>query len=369
MLKFQQILNERKENVRSFDKKVLNLIHQKVIKPYEEHYGNSIDPIDNATELIEDIDLLKRIYDFLSDVMELGHVDSQFFIDLLVSNFRSDGDYTDLNNAVYKPKDQKPYEKIYTEWAGITPYLVNDVDQTGYSIPIVYDAYVEQHYMIGNKDQLEHYVREYNENRWYDDSEIINTLGEETYIELLYVSNSDARMIANEDARTGVEDISDSHLLERLEDMNSPLRNEYDILENGIDDADADEDTSELERKKDNIIIQGREVVREEIYDDTYDRLINHLPDWLWDLGYISKRSDTKEFEFSSHLKRKSRSWLGQGMVDLPPWLQFDMDTFIQKEVDDIMDNEDFEILSSNNEAAAEITVDGNTYYIIDTDY
>jgi len=32
MLKFQQILNERKENVRSFDKKVLNLIHQKVIK-------------------------------------------------------------------------------------------------------------------------------------------------------------------------------------------------------------------------------------------------------------------------------------------------------------------------------------------------
>jgi len=351
---------------------VLNLIHQKVIKPYEEHYGNSIDPIDNATELIEDIDLLKRIYDFLSDVMELGHIASQSFIDLLVSNFRSDGDYTDLNNAVYKPKDQKPYEKIYTEWAGITPYLVDDVDQTGYNVPIVYDAYVEQHYMIGNKDQLEHYVREYNENRWDYDSEIINTLGEEIYIELLYVSNADARMIAIEDARMVVEDISDSHLLERLEEMNSPLRNEYDRLENDIDDADADEDTSELERKKDNIILQGREVVREEIYDNTYDKLINNLTDWLWELGYISSRSDTKEFEFSSNLRKKRGFGQGQGMVDLdklPPWLQFDRDTFIQNEVDDTMENENFEILSYNNEEAAEITVDGNTYYIIDTDY
>ena len=119
-------------NCPAFDKKVLNLIHQKVINPYEEHYGDAIDPIDSAEELIGDIDLLRDIYDFLNDVMELGSDASQSFIDLLVSNFRPDGDYTDLNNAVYKPKEQKPYEKIFTEWAGITPYLVDDVDQTGY---------------------------------------------------------------------------------------------------------------------------------------------------------------------------------------------------------------------------------------------
>ena len=70
----------------------------------------------------------------------------------MVSNFRADGDYTDLDNAVYTPKEQKSYEKIYTEWAGITPYLVDDVDQTGYSVPIVYDAIPEQqHFMIGQE--------------------------------------------------------------------------------------------------------------------------------------------------------------------------------------------------------------------------
>ena len=156
MLKFQQIIKEDKiefEKLPAFDKKVLNLIHEKVITPYEEHYGDAIDPIDSGEELIRDIDLIRDIYDFLNDVMELGHLASQSFIDLLVSNFRADGDYTDLNNAIYKPKDQKPYEKIYSELAGITPYLVHDVDQTGYDVPIVYDAFQQQHFMIGQKDQ------------------------------------------------------------------------------------------------------------------------------------------------------------------------------------------------------------------------
>ena len=67
MLKFQQIIKEDKiefEKLPAFDKKVLTLIHQKVITPYEEHYGNAIDPIDSAEELIGDIDLIKDIYDF-----------------------------------------------------------------------------------------------------------------------------------------------------------------------------------------------------------------------------------------------------------------------------------------------------------------
>ena len=66
MLKFQQIIKEDKiefEKLPAFDKKVLNLIHQKVITPYEEHYGDAIDPIDSAEELLSDIDLVKDIYD------------------------------------------------------------------------------------------------------------------------------------------------------------------------------------------------------------------------------------------------------------------------------------------------------------------
>ena len=120
MLKFQQIIKEDKiefEKLPAFDKKVLNLIHQKVINPYEEHYGNAIDPIDSAEELIEDIDLISQIYNFLKETMELGSDSSQSFIDLLVSNFNVGGDYDDLENPVYTPKEQKYYEKVYTEYA------------------------------------------------------------------------------------------------------------------------------------------------------------------------------------------------------------------------------------------------------------
>jgi len=378
MLKFQQIIKEDKiefEKLPAFDKKVLNLIHQKVITPYEEHYGDAIDRIDSAEELIEDIDLLRDIYDFLNDVMELGNDAAQSFIDLLVSNYRADGNYKDLDNAVYNPKEQKPYEKIYTEWAGISPYLVDDVDQTGYSVPIVYDALEQQHYMIGEKDQLESYVKDYYEDTWYGDEDIIHALGEEAYIERLYVGNADARMMATEESNHMVEDMSDRDLLERLGDLNSPLRNEYDYWENEIDDMDVDEDTSKFEQRKDRIIEQGRELVRQEHYDYTYGRLTEDLTDFLWDFGYI-KKNHYGDFVFSDHLRSKTRRGgsfgQGVGMLDvdkLPGWLEFDRETFIQDEVKEAMDNETFEMLSDGGAEASEVTHEGDTYYIIDTDY
>ena len=74
-------------------------------------------------------------------------------------------------------------------------------------------------------------------------TEIIHALGEEGFIERLYVGNADARMIASEEANHMVEDMSDRDLLERLGDLNSPLRNEYDYWENEIDDMGADDDS------------------------------------------------------------------------------------------------------------------------------
>jgi hypothetical protein len=372
MLKLHTILQEhRVGKVTPFEKRILNLIHQKVINPYEEHYGNAIDPIDSAEELVANIDLVKEIYDFLNDVMELGNDASQSFIDLSVSNYRADGNYKDLDNAVYNPKEQKPYEKIYTEWAKLTPYLVADVDQTGYGVlPIVYDALEQQHYMIGEKDQLENYVKDYYEDIWWGDDDIIQALGEEEFIERLYVSNADARMMATEEANHMVEDMSDSELLERLGELDSPLRNEYDYWENKIDDMDADEDSSKFEQRKGSIIEQGRELLRREHYDHTYERLTEDLTDFLWDFGYITKNKG-RDFVLGDHF-RDSRVSRGRGMVDLdklPGWLQFDRDTFIQDEVKEAMDRGTFEMLSESDVSAGYLTYEGDTYYIIDIDY
>jgi len=374
MLKLHNIIKEhRVGKVTPFEKRVLNLIHQKVINPYEEHYGNAIDPIDSAEELVADIDLVKDIYDFLNDVMELGNDDPQSFIDLLVSNYRADGNYKDLDNAVYNPKEQKPYEKIYTEWAKLTPYLVADVDQTGYGVlPIVYDALEQQHYMIGEKDQLENYVKDYYEDIWWGDEDIIHALGEEEFIERLYVSNADARMMATEEANHMVEDMSDSELLERLGELDSTLRNEYDYWENKIDDMDADEDSSKFEQRKGSIIEQGRELLRREHYDHTYERLTEDLTDFLWDFGYITKIKG-RDFVFGDHFRdSRSSAGVGFGYVDLdklPGWLQFDRDTFIQDEVQEAMERGTFEMLSESDSRAGYLSYEGDTYYIIDIDY
>jgi len=372
MLKLHNIIKEhRVGKVTPFEKRVLNLIHQKVITPYEEHYGNAIDPIDSAEELIGDIDLIKDIYDFLNDVMELGNDAAQSFIDLLVSNYRADGDYKDLDNAVYTPKEQKPYEKIYTEWAKITPYLVDDVDQTGYNVAIVYDAFQQQHFMIGQKDQIERLVEVYYEDMWYGDEDIIHALGEEGFIERLYVGNADARMIASEEANHMVEDMSDRDLLERLGELDSLLKNEYDYWENKIDDMDADEDSTKFEQRKGSIIDQGRDLLRQEHYDYTYGRLTEDLTDFLWDFGYITKNKG-REFVFGNHLRNKIGERGERGMVDLdklPGWLEFDRETFIQDEVKEAMDNETFEMLSDSGDGASWVTHEGDTYYIIDIDY
>ena len=308
-----------------FDKKVLKLIHKQVLDSTIEDYSDNIDDY-TVDDLIEDVDLLKDIYDFLNDTMELDPSSSQAFIDLLVSNFNVRGNYDDLENPIYIPKEQKYYEKVYSEFTGITPYLIEDVDQRGNTLPVVYDAYNDQHWAVGQLNELEGMVRDYYEDSWWHDDEIVSAIGEDAFIDYLEVGQADARMIASEEARHMVEDMSDRDLLDRLEDMNSPLRNEYDYLENEINDIEewgvkkGKKSVKELEKQKDHIIDRAREMVREEHYDYTYEKITEDLKDWLWEYGYISQPKNNGYFKFSDHLRTNKRGGMfgqGEGVVNL----------------------------------------------------
>ena len=371
------------DKVTPFDRKILKLIHTQILDSYIKDYEQHDDEFD-LDILIEDVDLLKDIYDFLDEIMKLGPSASQAFIDLLVSNFNVRGEYDDLENPVYTPKEQKYYEKVYTEYAGTTPYLVQDVDQTGQTLPVVYDAYENQHYMIGQLDELEGMVRDYYEDSWWHDDEIVSAIGEDAFIDYLEVGQADARMIASEEARHMIEDMSDRELLDRLEDMNDPLRNEYDYLENEINDIEewgvkkGKKSVKELEKQKDHIIDRAREMVREEHYDYTYEKITEDLKDWLWEYGYINQPKNNGYFKFSDHLRnaivaaRGGMFGQGEGVVNLeklPSWLEFNKDAFIDSEVNEAMQSESFEMLSDSGEYAQSITYDGDTYYIVDIDY
>ena len=69
----------------------------------------------------------------------------------------------------------------------------------------------------------------------------------------------------------------------------------------------------EFEQRKDSIIEQGRELLRGQHYDYTYERLTEDLTDFLWDFGYITKNRGS-EFVFGDHLRdsRVSR-WTRDG--------------------------------------------------------
>jgi uncharacterized protein YdcH (DUF465 family) len=200
-------------------------------------------------------------------------------------------------------------------------------------------------------------------------------------MDYLEVGKSDARMIAGEEARHLIEDMSDRELLDRLEDMNNPLRNEYDSLENEINDIEewgvkkGKKSVKELEKQKDGVIDRAREMVREEHYDHTYEMITEDLKDWLWEYGYINQSKDRGYFRFSDHLRTNKRGGMfgqGEGVVNLdklPSWLEFNKEAFIDNEVNEVMQSESFEMLSDSGDSASQVTHDGDTYYIIDIDY
>jgi hypothetical protein len=175
--------------------------------------------------------------------------------------------------------------------------------------------------------------------------------------------------------------MSDRELLDRLEDMNDPLRNEYDYLENEINDIEewgvkkGKKSVKELEKQKDNIIDRAREMYRNEHYDYTYERITEDLKDWLWEFGYINQAKNDGYFRFSDHLRTNKRGGMfgqGEGVVNLdklPSWLEFNKEAFIDSEVNEAMQSQSFEMLSDSGDSASEVTHDGDTYYIIDIDY
>jgi len=93
----------------------------------------------------------------------------------------------------------------------------------------------------------------------------------------------------------------------------------------------------------------GRETVREIIYDYTYERLEDDLVDYLFEWGYISKRDNNFKIEGKS----------------LPSWLSFDWEEFYDYDVDRI----EIEDLTSYGTYETFKGKDNIYYYIMIQDY
>ncbi len=84
------------------------------------------------------------------------------------------------------------------------------------------------------------------------------------------MSDTDRRIMANEQADSYVDDLDDDSLIEAAN-----LENDMEELDDALDDAEIDDD--EYEEQKEALADRAREQLREEISSDVYDRLSDPL--------------------------------------------------------------------------------------------
>ena len=344
------------------DKKILSLLHNKV---FNKIYGEVID--DEFKEYVKnhldnfDEDLLLGIRNFLKDILHLEEDLITYYTELFFKEYIEGGDY---NHQVWKQDNDLRFyelEKKYAEIKGISPIWVRNTQETHYGLPIIYDYTTQKQYMIGtNEESMKALMDYYGGSGIYD---LLGWVGEEGIISNLYVTNTDIRLLAHDEANYRVEDLDDIEIIDEIKD--TELGDEYKELEKELD---SEKDTTEIEKRMERIIQQARDVVRERIYDDIYYRLDQELEDYLWEMGYITKKHKNGKWEFGENLRKDSRGGLDGTHFDidlLPNWLNVDEDDIIE----DIVNNSpDYEVLSDEGYYEWAKDKNGDIYYIYPTD-
>jgi hypothetical protein len=326
-----------------FLNKVCNTIHTNLVNrwdnmplslyPYEEDYQ----------------DYYVQIYEFILNSLFVDDFEHLYEIFLyFIYNYNENGDY---NNTEYPDisnddiLDQfDDYVVIASMYFKTLPFFVEEMKYLSYGeVPTYYILTEDKHYAIGTWSEVEAAMERDIKDRWYDETEVISVLGVDYYLMFCEVSDTDKRLISSEESDYYEGDMSDEDVIEYLT-VNSDeteLVDEYMELKDG----------TEYTKRMDEIITEGREIVRELIYDDIYEKLSDNdsLKDYLWGLGYITK----KDGYFSVPPNTKLQSWLSFD------WNSFYEDQIDNSEVSDLSPYGDYDTFKWN----------GDTYYIYEIDY
>jgi len=351
------------------DKKILSLLHTKVFDDlYGDHTTWDYEDKEYVKNHLEnfDEDLLLGIRNFLKDILHLEENLITYYTELFFKEYREEGDY---KTPIWKQDNDLDFyelEKKYAEIKDISPIWVRNTHETRYGLPIIFDYTALQQFMIGTKEESRKALREYYEGSGIYD--FMEWVGEEGIISNLYVTNTDKRLLAHDEANYRVEDLDDIDLIDEIKD--TEIGDEYKELEKELDsllDDDISQDTSEIEKKMERIIQRARDVVRERIYDDIYYRLDQELEDYLWEMGYIRQKNG--KWEFGENLRKDSRGGLDGTHFDidlLPNWLNVDEDDLVEDMVEKFAD---YEVLSDEGYYEWAKDKNGDIYYIYPMDY
>jgi hypothetical protein len=230
----------------------------------------------------------------------------------------------------------------------------------------VYEIDDKGTYAVGTHEETQNALRIWTKD-YYDDLGPLEIMGERIQY---YVKITNASDMASEEADYYVDDIDDDDLIEYAKGYSIDIDNlieEYNVnsgILEGFDDEISElmtkleqqeiseeeykEEMEEYEKEKEEmeeyqpkLLQRIREKYREQIYYEKLNYMEDQPWEWLLDIGWASRRDGL------------SRDALNRGIVEI------DRDEVIN----DLLDNWDFEVLSSNGQWD-EVNVGGETYYI-----
>ena len=338
---------------KKFLDRVCNTIHTNVANNWDT-VPLSLYPYDEDYQ-----DYYIQIYEFIRDSLFVDDYENLKEIFLyFIYNYNEDGNYSnteypDISNddLLDQFDDRVVIASIYFK---TLPFFIESMEYWSYGeVPVYYILTEDEHYAIGNWSQVKVAMKQEVDDRWYVETDVIDVLGMDYYLMFCEVSDTDKRIISSEESNYYEGDMSDEDVIDYLNDNSndSELVDEYMELEEKWGELLPSEDGTEYTKRMDEIISEGREIVRELIYDDIYEKLSDNdsLIDYLWELGYITK---------------KDGYFIVPPQTKLPNWLSFDWDSFNEEQLDnlevsDLSPYGDYDTFKWN----------GDTYYIYRIDY
>ena len=282
--------------------------------PYEEDY----------------VEYYSQIFDFIRKTLSIDSIeDVNEIFNYFIWNYNEDGDYTNTETPDISEDDLKDmfhdYALVLSDFFSVSPFTLEKMVYDHYEMPIFFVWGEDEHYSIGKDKEVDDSIRIFSEDRWGSEEEVWEILGVGVYLDFVEVSNSNKRMIASEESSHYESEMNEEEVIDYLRDNMwqseeaKKLVELYDEVAEIWGELPSDEDGTEYTNKMEEIAEEGRETVRELMYDYVYERLDdNHeLVDYLWEMGYISKRNDR---------------WKIEGK--LPKWLSFDWEKFHDYDVD-----------------------------------
>ena len=331
-MKFRQILREEID-IRGV-RKVMNTIQKHFIGKLEKK-PDFLFPFDGSVDKVNDVYI--PMFDFIGELITSDYSEIMGILNTFIVNYNPEGNYENVDSIVTlsedKLKSMFEYEVIVlSNYFKTSPFLILKEKTLYYGLPIYYIREEENFYCIGDYQDMINATKEFLRDRFYDADEIISSIGEEEYVNYLYIESWDKDRLSDEMATDRESEMSDDQILGYMKRSTKPfivdLINRY---ENSSEDGE--------------IIKELRKYTIEFLYNQYYDEL-GDVFEYLLERGNIDT-TDGGKIEINN----------------IPSYVEFDWDNFVDDESGDVH----FDQLSDYGQVYR--YGGDNPYYMIKIDY